>query len=135
MNRALEITQYLLVGSALPAASTLWLALRKDKKDAPMDAADLVSRLIGNVDSMSEQLEDALGQLRQSRKDNDAMRSEVASARSEAREAQVTSRQTQRLIVQHVAPLVDWIDRGATPPPPFVSDELRALVDDMRDKP
>ena len=35
-------------------------------------------------------------------------------------------------LLMHVKPIIDWLDGGGQPPPPSVSEHLRALLRDVR---
>lgn len=103
------------VTAVLAAAKFGWVEMPSAKANAEATRIESADRLIGMVEK---------------RLDASERRLDESEKRGDRLEERVETLEDGLLL--HVRPLITWLDAGAHPPPPAVSDHLRSLLAEIR---
>jgi hypothetical protein len=115
-----------------------WKAVKDDQRNERSEPVDLVSRTLDLQIKQSDHMAEM--QTRQTALfvDNMEIRGQLGAAKSESaealRRATHAEAETGRLrealawVGDHIRPIIEWVDGGAKPPPPPISEELRAYL-------
>lgn len=110
-----------------------WQAWKKDKSHAPHDTARLMNSLMEEVAKSVQNATDAMKKAADAEEKADAANRKAVAADRRAERAEEMVHVFRHVVARHVVGIIDWIDQGASPPPPVVAKELRDFVSDMRD--
>lgn len=98
----------------------MWIALRKDRREAPIDTVNALSRMLQLSEEAGVKASEAWNRARQA--EERAVNAENFARRTEDRMFRV---------IQLVSPVIRWIDDDCRPPAPHIHQELRALIREM----
>lgn len=97
----------------------------------PADKADTITRLMTAVDTAVARADDAAKDAQAARRQAKENATKLATLTIALARAEETVLILKHVIVRHVAPIIIWLDQGASPPPPQVAQELRDLIADI----
>ena len=105
-----------------------WQAWKKDKKQAPHDTARLMNDLMEEVAKSVKNATDAMKQAALAEEKAGAAERKAADANRRAERAEEMVHVFRHVVARHAVGIIDWIDQGASPPPPVVAKEPRDFV-------
>lgn len=113
------------------AGGIIGIALQKWRRDTPADKADTITRLMTAVDTAVARADDAAKDAQAAHRQAEENATKLDTLTIALARAEETVLILKHVIVRHVAPIIIWLDQGASPPPPQVAQELRDLIADI----
>lgn len=113
------------------AGGIIGIAIQKWRRDTPADKADTITRLMTAVDTAVARADDATKAAQAARRQAEENATKLVTLTIALARAEETVLILKHVIVRHVAPIIIWLDQGASPPPPQVAQELRDLIADI----
>lgn len=114
------------------------IAFRKDRREAPKDTTATLDMLLEQAQKATSMAMSAMTKATESNSRADEAEIKAASAERRAIQAEARAAQSERtvavfksIIIRNIIHIIQWIDGGASPPPPAIQQELRDFVTDV----
>lgn len=108
-----------------------FIAFRKDRRDAPKDTVATLEAMLSQAAQASSKAIEALSVAADSKKEAVAASHRASEAERRAAQAEKTVAVFRTILLGNVVHIIKWIDKGASPPPPTIQQELRDFVNEV----